>query len=112
MGRMISKVTVQSWVNLHQLITKEAAIVVGKMSQRKDCLWLEGHEAEMQEEHRKISRISNELFSLIEALRQGSTEEEEEKKSDEIKAEREDRKRTRRKFKKKLRTWEGYGGKT
>ena len=106
MGKMIREGTVQSWVNLSQLITKEAAMVAGKMPKRKDSPWLEGHEAEIQEEHRKITQISNELYSLIEALRQDLTEAEKEKKSDEIKAKREERKRNRRNFKKKLRRWE------
>ena len=75
------------------------------MPQRKDTPWLEGHETKIQEEHRKISQISSELFSLIEALRQGLTGGRREK-GDEIKAKHEERKRSRRKFKKKLRRWE------
>ena len=76
------------------------------MPKRKDSPWLEGHEAEIQEEHRKITQIRSELFSLIEALRQDLTDEEKEKKSDEIKAKREERKQNRRKFKRRLRRWE------
>ena len=62
------------------MITTEAANVAGKMPKRKDSPWLDGHEAEVQEEHRKITQTSNELFSLIEALKQSLTEEEKEKK--------------------------------
>ena len=64
MREMISEGTVQSCVSLSQLITKEAATVAGKIPKRKDSPWLEGHEAEIQEEHRKITQISSELFSL------------------------------------------------
>ena len=94
MREMISEGTVQSWVNLSQLITKGAATVAGRMPKRKDSPWLEGHEAEIQEEHRNITQISSELFALIEALRQDLTGGEKEKKSDEIKAKREERKKT------------------
>ena len=106
MEKMTEEGTVQSWFSLSQMITKEAANIAGKMPKRKDSPWLDGHEAEVQEEHRKITHVSNELFSLIEALKQSLTEEEKEKKNDEIKAKREQRKRSRRKLKKKLRGWE------
>ena len=76
------------------------------MPKRKDSPLLDGHGAEVQEEHRKITQTSNELFSLIEALKQSLTEEEKEKKNDESKAKREERKIRRRKLKNKLRGWE------
>ena len=52
MEKIICEGTVQSWVSVSQLITKKAAIVVGKIPKRKDSPWPEGHEAEMQKEEK------------------------------------------------------------
>ena len=106
MEKITEQGTVQRWFSLSQMITKETANVAGKMPKRKDSLLLDGHEAEVQEEHRKITQTSNESFSLIATWKQSLTEEEKEKKNDEIKARREERKISRRKLTKKLRGWE------
>ena len=50
------------------------------MPRRRDSPWLEGHEAAIQEEHRKITQTSNELFSLIQALKLDVTKEEKRRK--------------------------------
>ena len=94
------------WVNVSQMITKEATDVVGRMPKRRDSPWLEGHEEEALGEHRKITEISSELFSLIEASKQCLTDEEKEQKDLALKEKLADRKRGRKLFRNKLRGWE------
>ena len=88
------------------MIAKEAADVAGRMPKRRESPWLEGHEEEAQGEHRRITEISSELFSLIEASKQCLTDEEKEQKDLAIKDKRAGRKRRRKIFRNKLRGWE------
>ena len=106
MEKMIENGKEPNWFNLSQMITKEAADVAGRMPKRGDSPWLEGHEEEAQGEHRRITEISSELFSLIEASKQCLTDEEKEQKDLAIKEKRADRKRRRKMFRNKLRGWE------
>ena len=106
MEKMIEDGKEPNWFNLSQMITKEAAGVVGRMLKRRDSPWLEGHEEEAQGEHRQITEISSELFSLIGASKQCLTDEEKEQKDLAIKVKRAERKRRRKIFRNKLRGWE------
>ena len=46
------------------------------MPKRRESPWLEGHEEEAQEEHKRIAESSSELFSLIETSKRRLTVEE------------------------------------
>ena len=89
------------------MITKEAAGVAGRVPKRWGSLWLEGHKEEAQAEDRRMTEISSEKFSLIEASKQFLMNEETEQKDLAIKEKRAERIRRRKIFRTKLR---GHGG--
>ena len=76
------------------------------MPKRRESPWLEGHEEEAQGEHKRITELSSKLYSLIEASKKCLTEEEKQQKILLIKEKQEERKRSRKTFRKKLRRWE------
>ena len=87
-------------------MTNEAADVAGRMPKRRESPRLEEHEEEAQGEHKRITEISSELFSLIEVSKRCLTEEEKEQKIHLIKETREERNKSRKTFKEKLKRWE------
>ena len=91
--KMVSEGKVLNWYNLSKLMTSEAANVAGRMPKRMESPWLEGHEKEAQEEHKRITEISSELFSLIETSKRCLTVEEKEQKILLINEKREERKK-------------------
>ena len=106
MLKMVEDGEEQNWFNLSQMIKKEAADVAGSMPKRRESLWLKGHEKKAQGKHRRITEISSELFSLIEASKQCLTDKKKEQKDLAIKEKRAERKRRRKIFRNKLSGWE------
>ena len=106
MEKIVKEGKVQNWYNLSKLMTNEAANVVGRMPKRRQSPWLEGHEEEAQGEHKRITELTSELLSLIEASKRCLTEEEKQQKILLIKEKREEKRRSRKTFRKKLRRWE------
>ena len=106
MEKLVSESKLLNWYNLSTLVTNEAANVAGKMQKKRESPWLEGHEEEAQEKHKRITEISSELFSLIEASKRCSTVEEKEQKIPLINEKREEREKSGENFRKKLRRWE------
>ena len=104
--KMVNEGKVLNWYNLSKLMTNEATNVAGRMPMRRESPWLEGHEEEAQEEHKRTTEISSELFPLIETSKRCLTVEEKEQKILLINEKREERKKSRKTFRKKLRRWE------
>ena len=101
--KMVKEGKIQNWHNLSKLMKNYAATVAGRMPKRRESPWLEGHEEEAQGEHKRITERSSELFSLIEASKGCLTEEEKQQKILVVKEKREERERSRKTFRKKLR---------
>ena len=99
--KMCNEGKVLNWYNLSKLMTNEAANVAGRMPKRRGSPGHKGHEEEAQEEHKRITEISSELFSLIEASKWCLMVEEKEQKILSINEE-----RSRKTCRKKLRGWE------
>ena len=77
---MVNEGKILNWYNLSKLMTNATANVAGRIPKRRESPLLEGHEEEAPEEHKRITEISSELFSLIEASRGCLTVEEKEQK--------------------------------